>query len=402
MNTRLIKGGITAPQGFSANGLVCGIKKSGKKDLSLIYSAKSCVAAGVFTTNKVKASCVILNKKRIAKGVAQAIVVNSGNANCLTGKRGFEDSLAMAAAAADILGVSEEHVCVVSTGIIGKPLPIEKITAAMPQLAAGLGKRGGRAAAEGIMTTDHVSKEAAIECVIGGAKVCIGAIAKGGGMIHPQMATMLCFVSTDVSITQSALKHSLGAAVEKTFNMITVDGDMSTNDMVLILANGLATNKRITKSSKELEVFTSALESLFLKIVEMMMRDAEGATKFVEVRVSGARSRKDARTIARSIASSNLVKCAIFGSDPNWGRIAVAAGYAGGALDPEKMKIYLGRVLVLKNGGAVHMSSARTRSVFKKKKILITVDLGLGKYSANAYTCDLSTDYVLFNSAYYT
>ena len=406
---KFIKGGITAPQGFLANGMKAGIKKSGKKDLSLVYSDTACNLAGVFTTNKVQASCVVLNTKRVQGGKAQAIIVNSGNANCLTGKRGFGDSLTMARKAADILGLAEAHVCVASTGVIGKPLPMQKILGALPELASELSKKGGSAAAEGIMTTDHVSKEAAVEVVVAGAKVRIGAMTKGGGMVHPQMAlpgrhaTMLCFVTTDAKISLPALRAALQEAVQKTFNMMSVDGDMSTNDMVLVLANGLAGNKEIQKGTKEHTQFTAALTSLFLSLAKMMLKDAEGATKYVEVVVKNAKSDAEARMVARSITTSNLVKCALFGGDPNWGRIAAAAGYSGASgIDQSKMNVYLGDVAVLKHGAAAEKREKAAARVMTKKDIVITVDLGVGKYGATAYTCDLSTDYVIFNSAYRT
>ena len=406
---KFIKGGITAPQGFLANGMKAGIKKSGKKDLSLVYSDTACNLAGVFTTNKVQASCVVLNTKRVQRGKAQAIIVNSGNANCLTGKRGFGDSLTMARKAADILGLAEAHVCVASTGVIGKPLPMQKILGALPELASELSKKGGSAAAEGIMTTDHVSKEAAVEVVVAGAKVRIGAMTKGGGMVHPQMAlpgrhaTMLCFVTTDAKISLPALRAALQEAVQKTFNMMSVDGDMSTNDMVLVLANGLAGNKEIQKGTKEHTQFTAALTSLFLSLAKMMLKDAEGATKYVEVVVKNAKSDAEARMVARSITTSNLVKCALFGGDPNWGRIAAAAGYSGASgIDQSKMNVYLGDVAVLKHGAAAEKREKAAARVMTKKDIVITVDLGVGKYGATAYTCDLSTDYVIFNSAYRT
>src|SRR3989338_7769831 len=424
---KFIKGGVTAPQGFTANGMKAGIKQSGKKDLSLIYSDTLCTAAGVFTTNKVQASCVVVNTKRLKAGKAQAVIVNSGNANCLTGKKGFEDSLTMAGKTADILGLSESHVCVASTGVIGKLLPIKKIVSALPKLAAGLSKAGGKAAAEGIMTTDHVAKEAAVEVVIGNppsrkasarqGKIRIGAMTKGGGMIHPQMAlpgasakgyggpkhaTMLCFASTDAAIALPALRAALDQAVQKTFNMITVDGDMSTNDMVLILANGQAKNKLIVKGTKDFRAFESALESLFLSLAKMMIKDAEGATKFVEINVAGAASERDARMVAKSVAGSTLVKTALFGGDPNWGRIAAAAGYSGARVDMWKMKIRLGNLLVLQGGGGAQKDEKAAARILAKSQVPITVDLGVGKHGATAYTCDLSTDYVIFNSAYRT
>ena len=402
---KLVSGGVAAPTGFLASGLHCGVKaKSKKKDLSLIYSETLCNAVGVFTTNKVQASCVVINKEHLKGGKAQAIIANSGNANCMTGKKGFADSHAMAKTAGEALGVSEEHVCVASTGVIGQPLQIGLIVNAIPALAEGLSTAGSTDAALGILTTDRTIKEVAAEIVIGGKKVRIGAIAKGAGMIHPQMghATMLCFVTTDAAVAPKALRAALDEAVGQSFNMITIDGDMSTNDMVLLLGNGMAGNKTITKGSKEFIVFSNALAELFLILAKLMVRDAEGATKFVEISVGGAKTSADAQKVARSIASSNLVKCALFGSDPNWGRIAAAAGYSGAYVDPWKMKIYIGKELVLKNGGGVSKSPASLDRIFAKKDIHITVDLGVGKSGASAYTCDLSTSYVEKNSAYRT
>jgi glutamate N-acetyltransferase / amino-acid N-acetyltransferase len=405
--TRTISGGVTAPKGFTANGLYCGIKGNKKKDLSLIYSEAMCDAAGVFTSNKVKASCVEINAEHLKNGRAQAIVANSGNANCMTGKRGFRDSRVIASAVGKGLGIHTENVCIASTGVIGHFLPTQKILASIPALIGGLSASGSRDAARGIMTTDTTLKEVAVEFLIGKNHVRIGAIAKGAGMIHPQMtltkhATMLCFVTTDASLAPEALRRALDAATQDSFNMITIDGDTSTNDMVLVLANGMARNKKIATGSKEARVFESALKNLFLKLAQLMVRDAEGATKFITVSVKGAHTPEDARAVARTISSSTLVKCALFGSDPNWGRIAAAAGRAGVHLDPWKMKIYLGATMVLSNGGAVTRDVAVLNKIFKKKDITITLDLGIGKHSATAYTCDISTKYVKLNSAYHT
>ncbi len=328
---KTLHGGVTAPLGFKASGLYCGIKKSKRKDLALIVSERPCDAAGVFTTNRVQASCVVINKESLKDSRAQAIIANSGNANCMTGKSGFENSRSMIAAVARALKLRKKDVLVASTGVIGKPLPIKKILAAVPQLVKDADRKGSESAAAGILTTDRLSKEIAVEIRIGRRRVRIGAIAKGAGMIHPQMAppkhaTMLCFVTTDAAITPAALRDALDRAVQKTFNTITIDGDMSTNDMVLVLANGMAQNRRIAEKTQEFRVFTKALEAVFLHQAKLMVRDAEGATKFVEVVVRNAQTREDARLVARSVASSNLFKCALFGSDPNWGRIAAAVG----------------------------------------------------------------------------
>lgn len=406
---KIIHGGVTAPAGFKAGGLYCGIKKSKKRDLALIVSERVCDAAGAFTSNKVQASCVVVNKEHLRDHKAQAVIANSGNANCMTGESGFENSRTMAATVARLLKLKKKDVLVASTGVIGKPLPIKKIIAAAPQLVKELSKKGGEHAAAAILTTDRLNKEIAVEFMIGKRRVRIGAIAKGAGMIHPQMsvhgpkhATMLCFVTTDAVIAPTAIRAALEKTINKTFNAITIDGDMSTNDMVLLLANGMAQNKKIVEGTKDFRVFVRALEMIFLYQAKEMVRDAEGATKFVEIAVTNAHSPEDAMKVARSIASSNLFKCALFGSDPNWGRIAAAAGYSGAHVDPWKMSIYLGKELVAKNGGRVNRSATALNRVFAQKNIKITVDLGVGRYGASAYTCDFSTGYVRINSAYRT
>ena len=285
-----INGGIAAPLGFRASGLYCGIKKSKRKDLALIVSERLCDAAGTFTTNKVQASCVVVNKDHLRDGKAQAIIANSGNANCMTGESGFENTRAMALAVARELGFYKKNVIVGSTGVIGKPLPIKKILSAVPQLVKDLDRKGSVDAANAILTTDRMPKEIAMEFLVGRRKVRVGAIAKGAGMIHPEMelhapkhATMLCYVTTDAVITAAALRDALDRAVQKTFNTITIDGDMSTNDMVVVLANGMAQNKKIVEKTKEFRIFTRVLEAMFLSLAKQMIRDAEGATKFVEI-----------------------------------------------------------------------------------------------------------------------
>lgn len=423
---KTIRGGVTAPLGFKASGLYCGIKKSKKRDLALIVSERICDAAGMFTTNKVQASCVVVNKEHLRDSKAQAIVANSGNANCMTGESGFENSRTMAATIARLLRLKKQDILVASTGVIGKPLPIKKMVSAMPELVDGLSREGSELAAAAILTTDRLSKEIAVEFPVGERRVRVGAIAKGAGMIHPQMAlhqpkpatkalagrpaasaaprhaTMLCFVTTDADITPAALRETLDRAVQKTFNTVTIDGDMSTNDMVLVLANGMAQNKTIVEKTDEARAFGRSLETIFMALAKQMIRDAEGATKFVEISVRGAHTRDDARLVARSVANSALVKCALFGCDPNWGRIAAATGYSGAHVDPWKLQIYLGGELVLRNGGRVQKRAAVLNRVFAQKNIKITVDLGLGKYSATEYTCDFSTNYVRINSAYRT
>jgi len=402
---RPIHGGVGAPLGFKASGLHCGIKRSKKKDLALIVSERLCDAAGTFTTNKVQASWVVVNKDHLRNGKAQAVIANSGNANCMTGDSGFENTRSMALAVSRLLGLKKKNVLVASTGVIGKPLPIKKILGAVPQLVNELDRKGSEAAAYAILTTDRTPKEIAMEFRVGRRRVRVGAIAKGAGMIHPEMAlsaTMLCFVTTDALIASSALRDALDRASQRTFNTITIDGDMSTNDMVLVLANGMAQNKRIVEKTKDFHVFTRVLETMFLALAKQMIRDAEGATKFVEISVKNAASREDARLVAKSVARSNLVKCALFGEDPNWGRIAAAAGYSGAHVDPWKLTIHLGKEPVLRNGGRVKQKATSLNRVFAQKNIRIAVDLGLGKFNATVYTCDLSTNYVRINSAYRT
>lgn len=410
MGLRLIKGGVTAPLGFRASGLYCGIKQSKRKDLALIVSDVPCDASGVFTTNKVQASCVVINKEHLRDQRAQAIVANSGNANCMTGESGFDNSRAMASQTARLLGLRKKDVLIASTGVIGKPLPIRKIVQALPELARQLDPKGSEAAAAAILTTDKRIKEIAVEFRVGRKKVRVGAIAKGAGMIHPQMAppagpkhaTMLCFTTTDAAVALPVLRSSLERAVNKTFNRVSIDGDMSTNDMVVVLANGLACNARIAERTPEARLFQRALETVFAYLAKQMILDAEGATKFVEIEVRGAASDEDAFKVARSVATSSLFKCALFGSDPNWGRIAAAAGYSGAQLDPWKLQIFLGKELVVTNGGRVKKSAAALNRVFARKDIRILLDLGIGSGRAEYRTCDLSTNYVRINSAYRT
>ncbi len=404
-----IGGGVTAPLGFRANGIFCGIKKSKRKDLALVVSDRRCLAAGMFTSNKVQAACVGFNKEQLRGGEAQAVLVNSGNANCLTGRAGYANTVRMAAAAARELGISPRSVLVGSTGVIGVPLPIKKILEGIPLLARGLSRRGGADAAHAILTTDRMPKEAAVEIRIGKKPVRIGAIAKGAGMIHPDMvpgdhrhATMLCYIATDAAIASGALRQALERAAAKSFNMITIDADQSTNDMAVLMANGAAQNRVIKEKTKELRVFCRALDAVCLVLAKLMVKDAEGATKFVEISVRNALTPEDARLAARTVASSKLVKCALFGSDPNWGRIAAAVGTSRAAVDPNRLQIRLGPKVVLKNGSRVAQSASELGRIFARKGIKISVDLGLGRHAATAWTCDLSTSYVRINSAYRT
>lgn len=407
----VIRGGITAPQGFKANGIFCGVKKSKKRDLMLIASDTPCVAAGVFTTNQLKAACVQFNIKQLKNGQAQAILANSGNANCLTGSAGKRHNAQMAEAAAKALGISPSLVLTASTGVIGQRLPIDRVLEGMQELAEGVrtGQQASEDAAEAILTTDLVTKEKAYKIRIGGRSVRIAAISKGSGMMHPYMtvngqrhATMLCFVTTDAVISEGALKAALNRAVGKSFNMISVDGDQSTNDMVLVLANGRARNQMIKEKTPEFNKFLDALEDICVDMAKAMIRDAEGATKFVEIAVKNAKTSEDARTVAMSIACSNLVKTALYGCDPNWGRIAASIGYSAVGVDPQKLQIKIGSFTVLKGEQGYRENEAALARIFRKQDIRITVDLGLGKKSATVWTSDLSTQYVKINSAYRT
>lgn len=403
----IIDGGVTTAKGFMASGVKTGIKKSGKPDLALIYSEVPAVAAGAFTTNNFKASPVKISLTYLKNKMHQAIVVNSGNANCANGKRGDRDASLMSEFIARTMAIDKKEVLVASTGIIGKPLPINKVMAAIPDLLNKMSEGSGTAFARTIMTTDRVKKEFALKVRLGNAVVTIGGACKGVGMIYPEMsavkhATMLCFITTDVSISKKMLECALGEAIGDSFNMVSVDGDMSTNDSCFILANGLAGNKRIASKNRDYRIFTEGLKFLSSELAKMIARDGEGATKFVEIDVMGAGSTSDAKKIARKISTSSLLKCAIFGNDPNWGRIAAAAGASGVAFDPDKTDIYLGGVKVLSKGSSVDYDLKKVEKLFRDKDVSIKVDLNRGISKARAWTCDFSKEYVAINSEYST
>lgn len=378
---KIIKGGVTAPKGFQANGLACGIKRSGKKDLTLIYSEVPARTAAVFTKNSIKAAPLIISQKHIQNNLTQALIANSGNANCFTGAFGLFYAKKSTELIAKLLGIPHDDVLVTSTGIIGKPLPYKKIEKAAPELVKGLGsgRRNSTKAAEGILTTDTVTKEIAVQLTLGGKQVTIGACAKGSGMIQPDMATMLAFITTDAAIPTPLLKLALKKATERSFNRITVDGCMSTNDMVTLMANGLAGNKPVAKG-KDFEKFCDALNFVCLDLAKRIVLDGEGATKFIEVTVKGAASEKQAQKACFAVANSNLVKTAAYGSNPNWGRVAAAVGSLGLPVTEKQLKINF--------------------SSFKKREIRIEVDMNLGKSAATVYTSDLSLNYVRINGKY--
>lgn len=397
---RRVAGGVTAAKGYKASGVHCGLKKT-KLDLAVIASEVPAAAAGVFTTNLVQAAPVKVTREHLARsGTAKAVVINSANANACTGPQGILDAQAMAAAAAEHLGCSPEEVLVSSTGVIGVPLPMSKINEGIGSAVSELSEAGSFNAAQAIMTTDTFPKEYAVEFELGDKTVRLGGIAKGSGMIHPNMATMLAFITTDISIAQPLLHKALREAVVKSFNMISVDGDTSTNDMVIVLANGQAGAVPITDKGPEYELFCQALGVVTEELAKLIVKDGEGASKFVELHVKGAQSEAAARTIARSIASSNLVKAAIFGADANWGRILCAAGYSGGVFDPDKTAVYLGELKIVENGTGVDFDEDEALVLLSQGEIVITVDLGEGDQEAKAWTCDLTYDYVKINASY--
>jgi glutamate N-acetyltransferase/amino-acid N-acetyltransferase len=378
---KIIKGGITAPTGFLANGLSAGIKRSGKSDLGIIVSELPTVTVGVFTKSSIKAAPLVVSMKHIKKGTGRAVLVNSGNANCYTGQAGLQHAEESTALAAQLLGVKPADVLVTSTGIIGKPLPFNKIKDALPALIKGLSAASGGKFARAIMTTDLKVKEMAVAVMIGGKRVTIGGCGKGSGMIEPNMATMLGFVTTDAAISRAMLHKALKRATERSFNSITVDGCMSTNDMVTLQANGLARNKKIVQEDGDFKKFYDALEYVCIDLAKKIVLDGEGATKFLTIDVKGAANEAQARKIAKTIANSALVKTAAFGSNPNWGRVGAAVGSLGiTRINEHNMKI--------------------TFSPFDKKEIAITVRLPLGRASATVYTCDFSYEYVRINGEY--
>ncbi|CCQ89879.1 Arginine biosynthesis bifunctional protein ArgJ [Nitrospina gracilis 3/211] len=386
--------------GFKAGGVACGIKKNGKPDLALIVSDTAATAAGLFTTNRVVSPTVTVTKQHIqsAKSV-RAIVANSGNANACTGTDGDRTCRDMVALTAKQLGVTDKEVLVASTGVIGVKLPLAPVKKGLPQLGGALSPKGWNDAAEAILTTDLVIKTACVES----NGITVGGIAKGSGMIHPNMATMLAFLATNANIGKADLKAALKVANEHTFNRINVDGDTSTNDMVVILANGQAGNASIKKGTKAFRDFVEALTAVCKSLAFAIVKDGEGATKFVTVSVKGAKTEKHALTVSRAVADSKLVQTALFGEDPNWGRIIAAVGYAGVPVKPEKIDIAFNGTPLVKNGAPVAgLSVTALHKQMKAKDLRIDIGLGMGKASAETYTCDLSYDYVRINAEYTT
>jgi len=395
-------GTITSPEGFLAGAGYCGIKTRNNDalDLAILCSEVPCVAAGVFTTNKVKAAPVIVSQDRLTAGTAQAVVVNSGCANACTGDRGLADCAEMADLAARKLGIPPQAVLVASTGVIGVPLAMDRIRSGIEAIA--LSREGGHRLAKAIMTTDTFPKEIAVSIRIAGKDVTIGGVAKGAGMIHPDMATLLCFITTDAALDARLARAALRQAVNDSFNMISIDGDTSTNDTVLLLANGLAGNERLQAGTPEAALFQDSLSQVCLYLARCIARDGEGATRLFEVKVEGAVNLREARLAARTIVSSPLVKAALHGSDPNWGRIMAALGRSGAEIDPSKIDLYLKELCLLKAGCPVSFDQAEARDILSQAEVQIRVCLNLGKALATAWGCDLSEEYVTINSAYVT
>ncbi|MHB8421866.1 MAG: bifunctional glutamate N-acetyltransferase/amino-acid acetyltransferase ArgJ [Leptospirales bacterium] len=400
-STKKSRGGITFPEGFSASGLFSGIKKAGKPDLALLSSEIECVAAGVFTTNRIKAAPVLLSQRRIRAGSANAIVINSGNANACTGESGMQDALRITEKVSQFLTCNARKVLCASTGVIGRPLPVDSVLEAIPKLVDKLSPTHHLECAKAIMTTDTYPKETQGEMRVGDSIIRFGGMAKGVGMIHPQMATMLSFITTDAEIDKDALKSALQIAVERNFHTLSVDGETSTNDTVMILANGVAGNPKIVKGTNTYDAFVSELDIICQNLRTLLIRDAEGATKYIHISVQGARSKTDARKIASSIARSVLVKTAFYGEDVNWGRIMVAIGNAGVPLREERIDICMGNIAIVHRGtGLGEIQEEKALEVMKGQEIHLSVSLGLGPMTAEYWTTDLSYEYVRINAGY--
>jgi glutamate N-acetyltransferase/amino-acid N-acetyltransferase len=393
--------GVTAPQGFRAAGIHCGIKKPGLLDLALIVSEQSGPIAGVFTKNQVVAAPVILDRLHLRQGIGRAILVNSGNANACTGAKGLAAAKKTARSLARHIGVPTPQIFIGSTGVIGRVLPVDRIVKGLPNLVAQLSDHGGPDAAQAIMTTDLRPKAIALQDTIGGRLVTIGGMAKGSGMIHPNMATMLAYFTTDASITKSALQRALSLAANESFNCITVDGDTSTNDTVLCLANGLAQNHTIKEGTVAYRRFRQLLTEACQTLALAICRDGEGVTKVVKIEVNGAATGAQARQVAQTIATSNLVKTALFGEDANWGRVMAAIGRAGVPITPSNLSVWFGEVPMVYRGIGLGLAAERRiAKIFRLKEFTITVGLGRGRHRAHMWTTDLSFDYIRINASY--
>ncbi len=412
---KIIEGGVCAAKGFKANGVYCGIKKSAadsentkhKNDLGMIYSEVPCTTAAVYTTNKVKGAPIIVTKKNLEKtgGISQAVIVNSKNANTCNAD-GEQKAQRMCELAAGVLGIKPEDVVVASTGVIGQVLPIEPIENAVDKLAAGLSADGHEEAATAIMTTDTIKKEYAVEFEIAGTACKLGGMAKGSGMIHPNMATTLNFITTDAAISAKMLQKALDEIVKVTYNCLSIDGDTSTNDMVSLMANGLAQNAEITAEGEDFKTFKTALYEVMMHLTRMLAKDGEGATKLIECDCSGCPDKDTAITVAKSVIGSTLFKCAIFGEDANWGRVLCAVGYADAEFDINKVDVDLksefGTIAVCRDGAGVDFSEEKAAEILKSDEIYVLINLNAGEESAKAWGCDMTYDYVKINGDYRT
>lgn len=394
--------GVTFAKGFTAAGVKAGIKKSGNLDVAVIYTKTQAVVAGTFTQNKVAAAPVYVSKEVVATGTAHAIVANAGCANACTGQQGLDDAHKMAQIAADELGVNADDVIVGSTGVIGVNLPMDKLEAGIKDAVANLSADGSGNAGRAIITTDTHSKSVTCEFELSGKTVRMGAIAKGSGMIRPNMATMLCYITTDIAIDQTLLQKAVSGCVEKSFNMISVDGDMSTNDMVIVLANGETNNAKITEENADYQIFFDKLMMLCTELAKQIAADGEGASKFLTINVKGAKSFADAKTVGMAIANSPLVKTAFFGEDPNWGRVICAVGYSGADMVPEKTVVKFGGITIFANGTGATYDEKALAHVMKEKDIVIDIELNMGQEDATVWSCDLSYEYVKINGEYHT
>ena len=408
-NLKKIEGGVTTPQGFTAGAVYTAIKKreNKKPDVAVLYSDLPCSCAACFTTNKFCAAPVILDREILKKGKARAVVINSGNANAATGKQGIEDARTVEREAEKLLGLGEDEVFVCSTGVIGQRLPVDKVLQGIREIIpAKLAKENGSEAAYAIMTTDTVRKECAYELQLSTGTVKIGAMAKGSGMIHPNMATMLVFITTDCAISPAMLQKALSTDIANTFNMVSVDGDTSTNDMVTVLANGLAGNAEITAEGKDFTAFMQALNTVTVYLCRCIAGDGEGATKLLECKVSGAATLDIAKTVAKSVICSSLTKAAMFGADANWGRVLCAIGYSGAPVDVGRIDVQFaskaGTILVCKDGAGVDFSEEEAKKILLESEIEILIDLHSGSAVSTAWGCDLTYDYVKINGDYRT
>jgi len=404
---KIVSGGVTAAKGFEAAATAAKIKYQDRTDMALVYSQVPCVCAGTFTTNVVKAACVRWDMQVVKSGAkAQAVVVNSGIANACTGAEGFGYCRNTADAAAEALGVSADGVLIGSTGVIGKQLPIDRIVAGVKALSEKKNSslENGTEAAKAIMTTDTCEKQIAVEIEVGGKKVTVGGMAKGSGMIHPNMCTMLSFITTDAAITKEALQKALSDDVNETYNMISVDGDTSTNDTVVLLANGLAGNEEITVDCESYPIFAEALHTVNEYLAKKMAGDGEGATALFEVKILNADTKETAKTLAKSVVCSNLTKTAIAGHDANWGRILCAMGYSGAQFDPEKVDLFFesqaGKIQIIENGTAVDFSEEKATEILSQPEVTAIADVKMGSENATAWGCDLTYDYIKINADY--